>query len=413
MELPVLPPSSVATDFVRRRQETTAIEKGSKNELVQEAKRNIEANRLFQELAKRKGLDVGKYSVEGGADGLPRIVCGARRYGVADFLTKEMHYPWHEAANLLCTVYARQVRERKDRNTAETVRWEAFEVFASEETDERRLELERAREESRERFAKAKHAYQARKSEIYEDHTFTKRERAHRLSTVRMEYLATQEQIRLVDRTATRQLAEREHRSLPEMVESIFPPSVQCNEYQDQGSSGHEDNQSFVCGFVGISAQSSPHTPFVFAGLVPQFRFDGSVDYLKDGTPLIRDTAKAVWVYKETPEAAEAGLRMALLKFGSKLHVIGSAEFKAQVVAVALKNRLTVRFDDPAMQRVLEDQQVRQKGVALRARTAVLSQKDESGDTQQQNNRQAERHAEALATKRKGGVNRNSAARGR
>lgn len=351
-----LHPTSVATDFVRRRQETAAMEKGSKNELVHEAKRNIEVNRLFQELTKRKGLEVGKYSVEAGADGLPRIVCGTRRYGVADYLTKEMHFPWQEAADLLCTVYARQVREREDGNTVKAARWKAFEEMANAELEARRFERETAWKESRERFNEARHAYQARKSEIYKDRTLTKRERAHSLSTVRMEYLATQEHIRLLDRTTIRQLSEREHRSLPEMVEPNFPTSVQRNggDYQVQESSGHEESPIFVCGFVGISVQSAPRKPFIFAGLVSRFGSDGSVDYLKDGTPLIRDTAKTVWVYRETPEAVEAGLRMALLKFGPNLHITGPDSFKELVVKACVDLRLTIHFDEPEIQAKLE-----------------------------------------------------------
>jgi hypothetical protein len=416
-ELEAVQVSSRPACLARSRLEAGAERDEVSNELIKEAKKGIDVAVLFDELRKTHGLHPGKYAIEQGKDGSARVVCGNRRLTVADFLTKEMHLSWYQAADIICSTYAKQVLAQGAPSDAATrARWKTYLEQTRTKTSERNFDERMGRARAKVLYDQARETYYDEKSRIYADKSLSKRTRQKRLSAVRIAYLARQEELRHDSEIAARELAVAQHRSVA--VSMPYPsPVTDSRRLTTAGevSSPDPDNQleSMTMGFTAVGEFVIAVRKQKFTGLQTREALDGSIDYLRDGRLLIRDSPRMVWVFGTDEDAVEVGLRMALLKFGPNLHVVGSAEFKAQVVAVALQNRLAVRFDDPAMQTVLEDQQVRQKGVALRARTAVLSRQDEGGDTQQQNNRQAKRHVEVQTTKRKGRTNRTSVDRGR
>jgi len=416
-ELEAVQVSSRSACLARSRLEAGAEREEASNELIKEAKKGINVAVLFDELRKTHGLHPGKYAIEQGKDGSARVVCGNRRLTVADFLTKEMHLSWQQAADIICSTYAKQVLAQGVLSDAATrERWETYLKHTRTKTSERNFDKRMGRARAKVFYDQARETYYDEKSRIYADKSLSKRTRQKRLSAVRIAYLARQEELRHDSEIAARELAVAQRHSVAVTMPCPSPVTDSRKlAMSGEGPSLDPGNQfeSTMMGFTAVGEIVIAVRKQKFTGLQTREALDGSIDYLRDGRLLIRDSPRKVWVFGTDEDAVEVGLRMALLKFGPNLHVVGSAEFKAQVVAVALQNRLTVRFDDPAMQTVLEDQLARQKGAVFRARTAVLSHQDESGDTQQRNNRQGEQHAGALATKRKGGVNRNSADRGR
>jgi hypothetical protein len=105
------------------------------------------------------------------------------------------------------------------------------------------------------------------------------------------------------------------------------------------------------CFFMGINASAErPIDPFLLLGLEHRNLWNGQIEYLKYGKPLIRDTGPKVFVLDESPEAIEAGLRLALLKFGKGLHACGSKNFLEAIARFAGDNRIVVEFDDAQVQ---------------------------------------------------------------
>lgn len=77
----------------------------------------------------------------------------------------------------------------------------------------------------------------------------------------------------------------------------------------------------------------------------------GILLYRVDGTQIQDDGEWLRIGHGASPEALAAGLRMAMERYGRVLKAEGSAEFRDAVVAVAARERLPVRFEDPALER--------------------------------------------------------------
>lgn len=106
----------------------------------------------------------------------------------------------------------------------------------------------------------------------------------------------------------------------------------------------------------------------------------GSVIYYTDGEQsraLLIDTGRRVQVPAPDREAVEAGLRLALQKFGPTLNVTGSVEFRALVIQVAADLRLQVEFTDSGMESKFqqlrqEQQEAFEHGLAWTAQQRLL-----------------------------------------
>lgn len=76
----------------------------------------------------------------------------------------------------------------------------------------------------------------------------------------------------------------------------------------------------------------------------------GTVIYHVGGSAIRDNGAKLALSLGATPACLEAGMRMAMLRYGNRLTVTGSDEFKERVAAVAAKTRLPVTFADGALE---------------------------------------------------------------
>ena len=89
----------------------------------------------------------------------------------------------------------------------------------------------------------------------------------------------------------------------------------------------------------------------------------GAVTYTLANGAKLRDDGKALRVDSRSSAGVEAALRLAQARYGSALHITGSDEFKARVVAAAVAGKLRITFDDAAMEGE------RRRRLAQRART--------------------------------------------
>lgn len=76
----------------------------------------------------------------------------------------------------------------------------------------------------------------------------------------------------------------------------------------------------------------------------------GTIIY-RVGLSAVRDDGTRLQVSREvTNDGIDAGLRLAIQKYGTTIAVSGSDAFKTRVAQVAAHSRLTIRFDDPTLE---------------------------------------------------------------
>ena len=74
--------------------------------------------------------------------------------------------------------------------------------------------------------------------------------------------------------------------------------------------------------------------------------------------------------------AVEAGLRLAVQKFGQGLKIEGSAEFKRQVIDAALKTGLRVEFDSKAMNDELHRRRAERDELQAHGKAFIASERE-------------------------------------
>ena len=89
--------------------------------------------------------------------------------------------------------------------------------------------------------------------------------------------------------------------------------------------------------------------PVVFPDLKPDVQKNGDVLYNFEGS-YIRDTGKSVCMNIHTKPCLRTGLDMAMKKYGERLKVEGDEGFKKAVVDMVVREGLSVKFSDKAME---------------------------------------------------------------
>ena len=99
-------------------------------------------------------------------------------------------------------------------------------------------------------------------------------------------------------------------------------------------------------------AGGTVHNPGQLPGAKPEnITRKGTIVY-RIGTSAIRDDGDVLQVSRDTAdEGLEVALRMAMHRYGERTTVNGSAEFKERIVQTAATARLTIIFDDDALER--------------------------------------------------------------
>jgi hypothetical protein len=108
----------------------------------------------------------------------------------------------------------------------------------------------------------------------------------------------------------------------------------------------------------------------------------GNVTYYADQAKhraLVIDSGQRVTVAADKDRrAVEAGLRLAVQKFGPNLKIRGTDGFKRQVMEAALKTGLGVEFDDPAMKAELQRQRIERNELQARGRAVIAAERGKS-----------------------------------
>jgi len=98
----------------------------------------------------------------------------------------------------------------------------------------------------------------------------------------------------------------------------------------------------------------------------------GTIIY-RAGSSAVRDDGDRLQVSAQAGQAGvQQALRLAVERYGDRITVAGSAEFKARVIRAAIDTRLPITFDDPSMER-LRQQYMTARQPARVSRPAVRS----------------------------------------
>jgi len=350
---------SVVGQLARDLNEKTVTAASAEDVLIAEIKNRMDASALLNVLSKTHGLIIEKYSVSSWPDGSQRIKCGTRIYPVNDFLTKEMHFSWHDAEVFLRTEYTRQQQNRHEempRRQPDRTLWAEFQKDKpvpsaeqrEEETDAQRLSESRRWQE----IADQKSGQEP----ILPGNTVVGVGKSNAALSVpkipnippekalRRDILIERQQLRNRHRRRSKKeyrewlivLAENDERALVELrrinIDLLEIISV-------KGTFGGNRLSSAI-----IKIEKYKHC----------IHSNGDVSYHRDGICAFRDTAEAVLVFETKDQDVEFALRVAIHKFGSRLELTGDQDFQIKVAKIAAEAHLDVEFDDSVLNGIKE-----------------------------------------------------------
>lgn len=352
---------------------------------------SLEANRLLADLSQTHGVITSKYEVTENKAGVDRIKAGNRNLSVSDFLTKELKMPWAEAEKVLKASYQKQLDNAPTitKQTPKRDLWEAFRNTQPAQTKLKASEWRVQRESEKLRRADIRNDYQLKRTDIQSKRSTPTKERKAALSIARMERVgkdmalrqAVTEERQALKEKYNKPLQERYHYFLTELANQgdekalaelrrhhNKPPAIVTQNAIEGVNSKADKGESNNIQFLRSMAYSVDGA--------------GNVTYYADKSKqraLLIDSGKTVDVMQAKDiQAVEAGLRLAMQKFGSNLKIDGSKEFKQQVIEVALKAGLQVTFENKAMNDELSRRRVESEALQARGKVFIKSQTQRS-----------------------------------
>lgn len=354
-------------------------------------KRELDARRLLAHLSKTHGVIPEKYEVTQGKDGGDRIKAGSRNLNVSDFLTQEMRLSFSEAAPILRQVYAaQQGRELAEaRPSPRRELWQAFRQAQPEQAKQKAAEWEVQRQSERERRAAIRDDYQGERRALQADRSKPAAERKAALSIARMERVTKDMALREAIREERQQLKEKHGQPYQERYRAFLAERAnkgdetalaELRRQRDAGPAPTAEANTIE----GSSKRKrdSDQAAQLARNLAYSVDRAGNVTYYADQAKrraLVIDSGQRVTVAAvKDSQAVEAGLRLAVQKFGPGLNIEGSAEFKRQVIDAALKTGLRVEFDSKAMNDELQRRRAERDELQARGKAFIASEREKA-----------------------------------
>jgi len=341
--------SSTVRQLVDDREEACRKAKEEAKRMLREANKNIDPRLLFERLHDKLSR-THNYEIGDAPDGSPRFRCGDRNLSASDFLTKELHLRWSQASDLLCDVYMHQVYESADpMKYPERENWERYARFAWILGQFRKEEQDAVTSTIRARFASRRSEYFAKKKAILGNKDLSASQRKALMSLLQVEYLAAQEMLRQEAGNDYARVRKSNSASILSLYSDVREVEFESAEREVKTATEkvllRREISASDAGVVPIGNRPAIKGVVRFGQYRPEVRTNGDVVYHSEDRELIRDSGKAVWAIGMDDEAIEACLRLAVLKYGPRLHLIGSEEFKARAAFIADCVKLNIEFD--------------------------------------------------------------------
>lgn len=354
-------------------------------------KRELDARRLLAHLSKTHGVIPEKYEVTQGKDGGDRIKAGSRNLNVSDFLTQEMRLSFSEAAPILRQVYAaQQGRELAEaRPSPRRELWQAFRQAQPEQAKQKAAEWEAQRQSERERRAAIRDDYQGERRALQADRSKPAAERKAALSIARMERVTKDMALREAIREERQQLKEKHGQPYQERYRAFLAERANKGDEtalaelrRQRDASPAPTAEANTIEGSSKRKRDSDQAAQLARNLAYSVNRAGNVTYYADQAKrraLVIDSGQRVTVAAvKDSQAVEAGLRLAVQKFGPGLKIEGSEEFKRQVIDAALKTGLRVEFDSKAMNDELQRRRAERDELQARGKAFIASEREKA-----------------------------------
>lgn len=354
-------------------------------------KRELDARRLLAHLSKTHGVIPEKYEVTKGKDGGDRIKAGSRNLNVSDFLTQEMRLSFSEAAPILRQVYAaQQGRELAEaRPSPRRELWQAFRQAQPEQAKQKAAEWEAQRQSERERRAAIRDDYQGERRALQADRSKPAAERKAALSIARMERVTKDMALREAIREERQQLKEKHGQPYQERYRAFLAERANKGDEtalaelrRQRDASPAPTAEANTIEGSSKRKRDSDQAAQLARNLAYSVDRAGNVTYYADQAKrraLVIDSGQRVTVAAvKDSQAVEAGLRLAVQKFGPGLKIEGSEEFKRQVIDAALKTGLRVEFDSKAMNDELQRRRAERDELQARGKAFIASEREKA-----------------------------------
>lgn len=353
-------------------------------------KRELDARRLLAHLSKTHGVIPDKYEVTKGKDGGDRIKAGSRNLNVSDFLTQEMRLSFSEAAPILRQVYAaQQGRELAEaRPSPRRELWQAFRDTQPAWARQKSAESVAQRQSERLRRDAIKAEYDKTRRAIDADSTKTGKTKKVERSIARMERVTKEMALRETINEERQQLKEKHGQPYQERYRAFLTERVNKGDEtalaelrrQRDASPAPSAETNTIEGSTRRKRESDQAAQL--RNLAYSVDRAGNVTYYADPAKrraLVIDSGQRVTVAAvKDSQAVEAGLRLAVQKFGPGLKIEGSEEFKRQVIEAALKTGLRVEFDSKAMNDELQRRRAERDELQARGKAFIASEREKA-----------------------------------
>ena len=369
---------SVASQIIFDQEERQAIDKALELERFKEIRLNLKPEMVLAYAQAHYLVNPEDHKTFKAKDGSARISFGVNNYNVSDFFTKGLGLEWEVTKPILLSLYDAQLNKKYastvPNDTIKSMLAKFEEAEYSFKVDRHKLELEKLKKREREAFRGIYEQYRYNVNSIYAEalsfaernkrralEAFYKlvleeelkadihaeRERINRLKYPFSEHFKdylTKEQV--IDMSIVDELKERFGHTAAEQEEQNGFSSAQPFEML----TGREAARRAKL-MAQLEVQGKPYTKYgySFKDLLPEQKKE-SVVFYHDSEKLFEARADKVLVTGELdPDKTATALVYSLQRFGNPLDITGSNEFKDQVIDVAARSGLDVKFTDPVL----------------------------------------------------------------
>jgi len=357
---------NVAEQLARDLRERQAQQRGGDNALFKTIKQSLDAQRLLAALSHPPySLIPEKYEVTKGKDGSDRIRAGDRNLNVSDFLTKELHLSWQDAAQILRATYEQQTANVEVR-PSQTPRADLRRAYQGWNNDRSRgftAQWTAQRESEKNRRIEVKDEFLKRRGELKANQRGgTAAQIRAQVSILRMERvgkeMALREQI-AVERAALK--AEKSKPYTDKYKDFLTELSQKGDELalaELRRMQRHQVRQGD--GEAAVRPQNpqppAEHDPFHDdAALSYSVHPNGDVTYSRGAEKVIVDRGREVAMLKQDDRTLETVLRFATQKFGPKVEVVGTDDMKRRMAELAAEKQINVSFTDERLNQIMAD----------------------------------------------------------
>lgn len=361
---------------------------------INDIKRHLDAKRLLAHLSKSHGVRLESHLVHKGKDGSDRIQCGSRNLNVADFLTKELNLSWKEAEPILREVYAAQLEQVpvKAFQAPSQQLWQNYRQWKDTEIRQRQKEtISNLRDERDSTISEARKQFGLKRGQIEGNKGLSKDQQRLQIDLAKAQREHAIKEAR--DLCHASEAAEKNRWSLkgnrrymlylvevvqknPELAEAAL---IELRKQQPDLVDKERVGEFIEAEDQNVQNEIIFRNPS--KAMTYEVDYRGHITYQFDGLAVMKDEGRRLKILQATnPDVIEEALMLAKAKFGNKLTLTGSDEFKRQAVQIAVEKGLGVNFTDPTLQELkhsLEHEKAERKRLITIGRQQVVASKEQ------------------------------------